>query len=189
MCSIVWPQCWQAVGGPRDKIWDFVALVWPILSRVITSSSAQVLISLGWTWCWFQDIQISTMYIHTICFWPPVECRGLPTASNQHSKQLPVVQCHGKGSPLLAGPLSHSPQWNNDLATSRSGHGYLCRSVPRGYSWSVKWEGFEYLRPQLPASKTLRQSKLWHRAIQDPCDDIVQWVYYDIVLYRIHVTI
>ena len=39
---MVWPQCWQAVGGPRDKIWDFVALVWPIRSRVITTSSALV---------------------------------------------------------------------------------------------------------------------------------------------------
>ena len=44
MCSIVrvWPKCWQAVGGPRDKICDFVALVWPIRSRVITTSSALV---------------------------------------------------------------------------------------------------------------------------------------------------
>ena len=32
----------EAVGGPRDKIWDFVALVWPIRSRVITTSSALV---------------------------------------------------------------------------------------------------------------------------------------------------
>ena len=38
----VWPQCWQVVGSPRDKIWDFVAFVWPILSRVITNSSALV---------------------------------------------------------------------------------------------------------------------------------------------------
>ena len=27
---------------PQDKIWDFVALVWPIRSRVITTSSAVV---------------------------------------------------------------------------------------------------------------------------------------------------
>ena len=33
----VWPKCWQAVGGPWDRIWDFVALVWPIRSRVITT--------------------------------------------------------------------------------------------------------------------------------------------------------
>ena len=38
----VWPQWWQPVGGPRDKIWDLVALVWPIRSRVITTSSALV---------------------------------------------------------------------------------------------------------------------------------------------------
>ena len=38
----VWPQWWQAVGGPQGKIWDLVALVWPIRSRVITTSSALV---------------------------------------------------------------------------------------------------------------------------------------------------
>ena len=44
MCSMVrvWPQYWQAVGGPRDRIWDFVALVWPIRNRVITTSSGLV---------------------------------------------------------------------------------------------------------------------------------------------------
>ena len=44
MCSMVrlWPQYWRAVGGPWDKIWDFVALVWPIQSRVITTYSALV---------------------------------------------------------------------------------------------------------------------------------------------------
>ena len=81
MCSIVrvWPQCWQAVGGPRDMIWDFVALVWPIRSRVITTSSALVRCrnllggpSVGfrryrslpcidtshliWTSCWMQEL-------------------------------------------------------------------------------------------------------------------------------------
>ena len=38
----VCPQWWQPVGGPRDKIWNLVALVWPIRSRVITTSSALV---------------------------------------------------------------------------------------------------------------------------------------------------
>ena len=44
MCLMVrvWPKWWQVVGGPRDKIWDFVALVRPIRSRVITTSSALV---------------------------------------------------------------------------------------------------------------------------------------------------
>ena len=32
----VWPQCWQVVRDPRDKIWDLLALVWPIRTRVIT---------------------------------------------------------------------------------------------------------------------------------------------------------
>ena len=36
------PRWWQPVGGPRDRIWDLVALVWPIWSRVITTSSALV---------------------------------------------------------------------------------------------------------------------------------------------------
>ena len=36
----VWPIWWQTVGGPRDKILDSVSLVWPVRSRVITTSSA-----------------------------------------------------------------------------------------------------------------------------------------------------
>ena len=35
----VWPQLWHVVGGSRDKIW---ALVRPIRSRIITTSSALV---------------------------------------------------------------------------------------------------------------------------------------------------
>ena len=38
----VWSHWWQEVGGPQDKIWDLVALVWPIRSLVITTSSALV---------------------------------------------------------------------------------------------------------------------------------------------------
>ena len=151
MCSIVrvWPQYWQAVGGPRDKIWDFVALVCPI-----------------------QEMQISTMYRHIpLNFGPPVECKSLPVASNLQSGQSLVGLCHGQGSPLLAGPLSHSPLCHNGLAPSRSGHKCLCRSMPRGDSWSGKWEGCQYICLQLPASKTLSQSRQRHRAVQDPCAD------------------
>ena len=43
--------------------------------------------------------------------------------------------------------------------------------MPRGDSWSGKWEGCQYLRLQLPASKTLRQSRLRYRAVQDTCAD------------------
>ena len=44
ICSMVrvWPQCWQVVGGPQDKIWDFVAFVWPIRNQVIATSWALV---------------------------------------------------------------------------------------------------------------------------------------------------
>ena len=44
MCSIVrvWPQAQQVVGGHLDKIWDFVALLWPIRNPVIATSSALV---------------------------------------------------------------------------------------------------------------------------------------------------
>ena len=67
------------------------------------------------------------------------------------------------GPPLLAGPLSHSPQYHNGLATSISGYECFCRSMPRGDSWFGKWEGCQYLRPQSPASKTSSQSRLWPR--------------------------
>ena len=92
-------------------------------------------------------------------------------ASNLQSGQSLVGLCHGQGSPLPAGPLSHSPICHNGLAPKRSGHGCLCHSMRRGDSWSGKWEGCQYLHPQLPASKTLSQSRLQHRAVQDPCAD------------------
>ena len=92
-------------------------------------------------------------------------------ASNLYSELSSVGQCHGQGSPLLAGPLSHSPECHYGLAPSRSGHECLCRSMPRGDPQSGKWEGCQYLRPQLPANKTLSQSMLWHRAVQDQCAD------------------
>ena len=91
--------------------------------------------------------------------------------SNLQSEQSPEGLCHGQVSPLLAGLLSHSPQCHNGLAPSSSWHKCLCRSMPRGDSWSGKWEGCRYLCPKLPASKTLSQSRLWHRAVQDPCAD------------------
>ena len=92
-------------------------------------------------------------------------------ASNLPSGQSLVGLCHGQGSPLPASPLSHSPLCHNGLAPSRSGTKCPCRPMPRGDSWSGKWEGCEYLRLQLPASKTLSQSRLRHRAVQDPCAD------------------
>ena len=75
--------------------------------------------------------------------------------SNLHSKQLSAGLCHVQGSLSLSGPLPHYPQCHNGLAPSRSEHVCLCRSVPRWGSWYDKWEGFPYLRPKSPASKTL----------------------------------
>ena len=90
---------------------------------------------------------------------------------NVRVDQSLVGLCHSQGSPLLAGPLSHSPLCHTGLAPSRSGHKCLCHSMSRGDSWSGKWEVCQYLRLQLPASKTLSQSRLRHRAVQDPCAD------------------
>ena len=180
MCSMVrvWPQCWEVVGGPRDNIWDFVALVWPIRSRVITTSSALVS---SWNFFFFVCVCVcvcvggggggggGVLVLVPIWFEPPVWCRNLLVVSNLHSEQLSAGLCHGQGPPSLAGPLSHYPQCHNGLAPSRSGHMCLCHSEPRERSWYDKWEGFPYLRPQLPASKTLTPSRKQHRAIQDPC--------------------
>ena len=175
MCSIVrvWPQCWQAVGGPRDKIWDFVALVCRIRSRVITTSSALVRCRnlLGGPSVSFRRYRSLPCIDTSHLIGPPVEWKSWPVASNLQSGRSLVGLCHGQGSPLLAGPLSHSPLCHNGLAPSRSGHKCLCRSMPRGDSWYGKWEGCQYLRLQLPASKTLSQSRLRHRAVQDPCAD------------------
>ena len=78
----VWPQWWQPVGGPRDKIWDLVArardepaatplapardlvaLVWPIRSRVI------IILKCLKMWCgWFnfETTWCSTLNLHII---------------------------------------------------------------------------------------------------------------------------
>ena len=167
----VWPQCWQVVGGPRDKIWDFVALVWPIRSRVITTSSALVR-----CWNFFRGPSVGfTRYRSLPCIdtshlvWTSCLIKSLLMVSNLHSEQLSAGLCHVQGSLSLAGPLPHYPQCHNGLAPSRSEHVCLCRSVPRGGSWYDKWEGFPYLRPRSPASKTLSPSRIQHRAVQGPC--------------------
>ena len=125
-------------------------------------SSCQVLEFPGWPRCWFQEIEISTMYRHT-----PLDLNPLLDIGIHDRLQICIVNrcqwvglCHGQGSPLPAGSLSRCPQCHNGLAPSRSGHGCLCRSVPRGGSWYGRWEGFQYLRSQSPASETLSQSRL-----------------------------
>ena len=163
----VWPQCWHVVGGPRDNIWDdFVGLVWPIRSRVITTSSALVRCwnflggpSVGFTR--YRSLpRIDTSHL----VW--TSCRSLLVVSNLQWTVVKGPQV-GQGPPLLAGPLFHYPQSHNGLAPSRSGHMCLCCSEPRKLSWYDKWDGFPYLRPQLPASKTLSQSRIQHRALHN----------------------
>ena len=134
MCLMVrvWPQCWQAVGGPRDKIWDFVALVWPIRNPVIITSSALIrcrnlLVGPSVGFRRYRSLPcIDTSHL----IWSPVEYKSLPVASNLQSEQSPTGLCHGQWSPLLAGLLSHSPQCNNGFAPSRSGHGLLWPQLP-----------------------------------------------------------
>ena len=135
MCSMarIWPQCWQVVGCPWNKIWDFVALVWPIRSRVITISSSLVR-------CWnfleslssvSQDIAIYHVWTYPIWLEPPAGYRSLLVVSNLHSEQLSAGLCHGQVYLLLL----HSFITLNAWALSRSGHKYLCHSMPRGAIW------------------------------------------------------
>ena len=86
----VWPQCCQAVASSRDKMCDFVALVWPIRSLVITTSSAfvrcldflvaQVLVS--------RDKVLYHVQTHPTWFEPPVGYKNSPHASNLQSEQF-----------------------------------------------------------------------------------------------------
>ena len=123
-------------------------------------SSCQVLEFPGWSKCWFQKIEICTMYRHI-----PLDLNLLLDIEIHDMLQVCIMNsCHGQCTPLLAGPLSRYPQYHNGLAPSKSGHGCLCRSVLRGGSWYFR-EGFQYLRSQSPASKTLSQSRLQHRAV------------------------
>ena len=122
------------------KIWDFVALVWPIRSRVITTSSALVRCRniLGGPSVGFRRYRSLPCIDTSHLIWTSCWIWSLPVASNLQSGQSSVGLFHGQGSPLLAGPLSNSPLCHNGLAPSRSGHKCLCRSMPRGDSWSGK---------------------------------------------------
>ena len=115
----VWPQWWHPVGGPRDKIWDLVALVWPIRSRVITTSSAlvrywnfsggPVLVS--------QDSDLCHVQLHPTWFEPTSECKSWPVVSYLYSGHLPVGLYPGRGSLLLVGPLFHFRQCSQPSTT------------------------------------------------------------------------
>ena len=100
----VWPQWWQVVGGPRDKIWDFVAYVWPIRSRVYVQ-------------------------LHPTWFEPAAGCRSWPVVSNLHSGHPPEDICHDQGSPSPAGQLFHFRLCHNGLVSSRNE--YVCEKCWR----------------------------------------------------------
>ena len=118
----VWPQWWQAVGYPRDKIWDLVAFVWPFRSWVIKTSSAlvkccilsvaPVLVS------WYR--YICRVQLHPTWFGPTAAGRSWPVASNLFNVHLPVGLCLNQGSLLLVGPLCHCPQCHSGLISSRN---------------------------------------------------------------------
>ena len=164
-------QWWQPVGGPRDKIWDLVALVWPIRSRVITTSSAlvgagtssvaPVLVS--------QDRDLGHLQLHPTWFEPASECRSWPVVSYLYRGHLSVGLYLGRGSLLLVGPLFHFRQYRSGFVPSINEHVCPCYSMTRAGSWYGKWKGFRCLHPQLPANRTFSQSRLLHHDRLGPC--------------------
>ena len=167
----VWPQWWQPVGGPRDKIWDLVALVWPIRSRWLQplqlwlgagiSLVAQVLVS--------QDRDLCHVQLHPTWFESTSECRSWPVVSYLYSGHLLVGLYLGWGSLLLVGPLFHFHQCHSGLVPSRNEHMCPCHSVTRAGSWYGRSKGSRCLYPQLPANRTLSQSRPPHRDELGPC--------------------
>ena len=101
----VWPQWWQAVGGPRNKIWALVALEWPIRSRVITSSA------LVKCWNFFSGVsvcfktEISAMFSYIPLGFNKLLNVGVEQWLQICSGHLPVGLYLGQGYPLLVGPL------------------------------------------------------------------------------------
>ena len=142
ICSMVsvWPQWWQPVGGPRDKIWDLVALVWPIRSGWLqplqlwlgagTSSGAPVLVS--------QDRDLCHVQLHPTWFEPTSKCRGWSVVSYLYSGHFTVAIYLGRGSLLLVGPLFHFRQCHSGLVPSRNEHMCPCHSMTRAGSWYGK---------------------------------------------------
>ena len=136
----VWPQWWQPVGGPRDKLWDMVALAWPIRSRVITTSSALV------RWGYFfggpsvgvKDRDFCHVQLHSTWFEPTSECRSWPAVSYLYSGHLPVGLYLGRESLLLVDPLFHFRQYHSGLVPSRNEQVCPSHSMTRAGSWYGK---------------------------------------------------
>ena len=106
----VWPQWWQ-VGGIREKICDFVSLVWPIRNRVITTSSALVK-------CWnffggpsvgSKNRDLCHVQLHPTRFEPTAEYRIWPVASNLYSWSLSRSMVSFASRSTLSYPSM--PQW------------------------------------------------------------------------------
>ena len=131
----VWPQWWQAVGGLRDKICDFAALVWPGWSWVIANYAALVK-----CWNFFGGPSISRgrdlchVQLHPTWCEPTVGCRSWPLVLYCG----PVGLCLGQGSILLVAPPFHYPRCHSALVSSRNKPVCLCHSVTRAGLWYGK---------------------------------------------------
>ena len=70
---------------------------------------------------------------------------------------------------LLVGPIFHFRQCHSGLVPSRNEHMCPCHSMTRAGSWYGKYKGSWCLHPQLPANRTLSQSRLLHHDGLGPC--------------------
>ena len=92
------------------------------------------------------DGDICHVQLRPTWFKPSAECSSWQVASNLHNGYQPVGLCLDQESLLLVGPLFHFPK---------------CRSG--------KYKGYRCVYPQLPANRTLSQSRLLHCDELDPC--------------------
>ena len=162
----VWPQWWRAVGGPPDKIWDLVPFVWPIRSRVFTTSSALVR-------CWnlfrgpqcrFHEIEISVMYSYI-----PLGLNQLLNVGVDQWFQICIMDTRQWVYVLIKGLFCKLVHFFISLNATVFWYVCPCYSITRAGSWYGKSKGSQCLHPQLPANKTLSQSTLLHRDELGPC--------------------
>ena len=145
-------------------------VVCPSQRQAITISSALVRY-----WNFWVDLALASRTrdlchekIYPTWFEPAAGYRSWLAASDLYSEHLPMGQCPGQGFILLAGLKVLFPQCHNGSVFTRIEHMCLYRSILRG-SWCSKWEDSQYLRPQLPASRTVSQNRTLHHVILDPC--------------------
>ena len=125
-------------------------------------SSCQVLEFLGWPKCWFQEINIFTMYRHIL-----LDLNLLLDIGIHHRLQICIVNsCHGSMSwsrVLLAGPLSHYPQCHNSNLLC-DGETVLDSSILLQY-WR---KGPLHSWPNMVKSEKVVKFCLWGLAIGQP---------------------